>query len=63
MHNNGTITLITIDGFGAPFLVNGHRLQIYHHPLTKESFYQQVSNDPTLQILAVGDGNPTTSFP
>jgi hypothetical protein len=49
-HDNGTITLVTIDGFGSSFLVNGHRLQLYHHPLSKESFFQEVSNDPTVQI-------------
>jgi hypothetical protein len=25
-HDNGTVTLSTINGFGSPFLVNGHRL-------------------------------------
>jgi hypothetical protein len=32
-------------------------------PLSKESFCQEVSNDPTVQILAGWEGNPTTSVP
>ena len=30
VHNNGTVTLVTLDGYGSPFLVNGHRLRLYH---------------------------------
>jgi hypothetical protein len=63
VHDNGTITLVTIDGSGSPFLVNGHWLRLYHQPLSKESFCQEVSNDPTVQILAGWEGNPTTSVP
>jgi hypothetical protein len=61
VHNNGTVTLVTIDGSGSPFLVNGHRLRLYHQPPSKESFCQEVSKDPTVQILAGWEGNPTTS--
>jgi hypothetical protein len=35
VHDNGTVTLITINGSGSPFLVNGHRLQLYHQPSSK----------------------------
>jgi hypothetical protein len=63
VHDNGTVTLITIDGSGSPFLVNGHRLRLYHQPHSKESFCQEVSKDPTIQILAGWEGNPTTSTP
>jgi hypothetical protein len=63
VHDNGTVTLVTIDGSGSPFLVNGHRLRLYHQPLSKESFFQEVSNDPTVQILAGWEGNPTASAP
>jgi hypothetical protein len=61
VHNNGTVTLVTIDGSGSPFLVNGHRLRLYHQPPSKESFCQEVSKDPTIQILAGWEGNPTAS--
>jgi hypothetical protein len=63
VHDNGTVTLVTIDESGSPFLVNGHQLRLYHQPLSKESFCQEVSNDPTVQILAGWEGNPTASAP
>jgi hypothetical protein len=62
-HDNGTVTLSTINGSGSPFLVNGHRLQLYHQPPSKDSFYQEVSKDPTVQILAGWEGNPATPTP
>jgi hypothetical protein len=49
--------------FESPFRVNGHRLRLYRHLPSKESFYQKVSKDPTIQILASWEGNPTTPTP
>jgi len=40
LHDNGTLTLATIDGFSSSFKENGHRVCLYQKPLTKESFYQ-----------------------
>eukprot|EP00253_Pinus_taeda_P022690 PITA_22690 len=40
VHDNDTITLTTINGFGHLFKANGHRVRLYHKPLTVESFYQ-----------------------
>ena len=42
MYDNGTIKLATIDGSWHSFMVNGHRVRLYHKPLTRESFYQQL---------------------
>jgi len=60
-HDNEIVTLVTIDGFGSPFLLNGHWLQLYHQTLSKESFFQEVSKDPTVQILAGWEGNLVAS--
>eukprot|EP00253_Pinus_taeda_P029756 PITA_29756 len=38
VHDNGTLTLITIEGSGYSFKVNGHRVRLYRMPLTQESF-------------------------
>jgi hypothetical protein len=38
VYDNETVTLVTIDGSGSPFLVNEHRLRLYHQSLSKESF-------------------------
>lgn len=40
VHNNGTLTLTTIEGSVHSFKVNGHQVHNYHKPLTKESFCQ-----------------------
>lgn len=38
VHNNGTLTLTTINGSIHSFKANGHRVRLYHKPLTIESF-------------------------
>lgn len=60
VNNNGTLTLNTINQYSHSFWVNGHRVHLYHKPLTKEYFFQQVCDDPTMKILAVGSDDPTT---
>ena len=35
---NGTIRLLTINDSKTPLLVNGHRLCLYQHPISKEDF-------------------------
>lgn len=61
LHDNGTITLATIDGYSYSFKANGHRVWIYHKPLTRESFCQQLWEDSTIQILAE-EGNPSSAL-
>jgi len=38
---NEVIEIKTIDRRKSVFLVNGHRLKVYFHPLTKGDFMQQ----------------------
>jgi hypothetical protein len=63
VHDNRIVTLSTIDGSKSPFWFNGHRLRLYHRPPLEESFYQEVSKDPTVQILAGWEGNIDTPTP
>eukprot|EP00253_Pinus_taeda_P016620 PITA_16620 len=51
VHDNGTLTLITINGSGYAFKVNGHRVRLYQKPLTRESFCQQLRQDTDLEVL------------
>jgi len=60
VHDNGTLTLATIDGSGYSFKVNGHQVCLYHKPLTRESFFQQIHEDSTIQILTK-EGNSSTT--
>jgi len=55
VHDNGTLTLITIDGSGYAFKANGHQVHLYRKPLTPESFYQQLHQDLDMQILGKGE--------
>lgn len=57
-HDNGTITLATVDGFGYSFKTNGHRVRLYHKPLTRESFCQQLWEYSAMKILTEED-NPS----
>eukprot|EP00253_Pinus_taeda_P028752 PITA_28752 len=50
-HDNGTLTLITIDGSGYTFKVNSHRVRLYHKPLTWECFCQQLRQDTNITIM------------
>jgi hypothetical protein len=38
VYDNGAIKLHTIDNERNPLMENGHRLRLYHKPLSKESF-------------------------
>lgn len=51
VHDNGTLTLITIDSSGYAFKVNGHRVHLYRKTITRESFCQQLRRDTDLEIL------------
>jgi len=50
-YENGLVTLITIDEEGHPFLVNGHRLKLYHKPITKQDFLQTKIQPREVEIL------------
>jgi len=51
VYENGSIKLTTIDGEGNTFLVNGHRLKLYHKPMRKEDFIHTVSQQREVEIL------------
>ena len=41
--DNGSVEIKTIDGSQVSFVVNGHRLRLYHQPTSKQDFIQNVS--------------------
>ena len=51
VYENRSIKLTTIDGEGNTFIVNGHRLKLYHKPISKEDFIQTVSQQREVEIL------------
>ena len=40
--DNGSVEIKTVDGMQISFVVNGHRLRIYHQPTSKQDFIQNV---------------------
>jgi hypothetical protein len=38
MYDNGVVNIKTIDDEEVSFVVNGHRLKLYHKPISKEYF-------------------------
>ena len=40
--DNGSVKLKTIDGLEISFVVNGHRLKLYHQSTSKQDFIQNV---------------------
>jgi hypothetical protein len=57
---NGVVKIKTIDDGQVSFVVNGHRLKIYHGPISKEDFIQVMSAD---KALALVDGEFSSPSP
>lgn len=49
--DNGVVKSITIDEEKVTFVVNGHRLRIYHKPLTREEFSKHLQDNLNLKVL------------
>jgi hypothetical protein len=49
--DNGTVRLVTIDENRTSFLVNGHRLKLYHHPTSKDAFIKHLSDTSGLMVV------------
>ena len=44
--DNGTVRLVTIDENHIPLFANGHKLQLYHKPISNDAFASQIVVDP-----------------
>jgi len=53
--DNGTVRLITIDGNHTSFLVNGHCLNLYHHPASRDGFIKHLSDSSGLMVVGIKD--------
>jgi hypothetical protein len=51
VYDNGVVKIKTIDDGQVSFVVNGHRLKIYHRPISKEDFLQVMSTDKALALV------------
>ena len=48
--DNDTVRLVTIDEKWVPLFANGHRLWLYHKPISKDAFTSQIVADPEYQL-------------
>jgi hypothetical protein len=65
VYENGAIKLHTIDEERTPLMENGHRLRLYHRPLSKESFLKRITSgwpDNDLEIVNKGGTLLNDSF-
>ena len=59
IYDNGSIRIKTIDEQQTPLLVNGHRLQVYNKPLSKEEFLTRILQNSDMQMISK-EGDPPT---
>lgn len=52
---NGSVHICTIDNDRTSFVVNVHRLKVYHKPLSRYHFLQEIRNDPILELIHAKD--------
>ena len=48
---NGYVKISTIDDEQVTFVVNGHRLKLYHKPITKQEFIQGLAHQSDLELV------------
>ena len=49
--DNGSIEIKTIDVSQISFLVNGHRLRLYHQPISKQDCIQNVLQQKEMELV------------
>lgn len=61
--DNGAVKIKTIDAEKVTFLVNGHRLRLYHKPLTREEFFKYLQDNSEFKLVKKGDISPHSLTP
>ena len=56
---NGSVKIRTIDDEQDTFVVTGHRLKVYHKPISKQEFIRNMSQQSELELV----GEEMTSSP
>ena len=49
--DNGSVKIKTIDGSEISFVVNGHRLRLYHQTTSKNDFIQNVLQQKEMELV------------
>jgi hypothetical protein len=59
VYDNGAVRIKTIDENQTSVVVNGHRLKVYHKPLSKEDFVKNVLQTSEIQLVSKRVSPPT----
>jgi hypothetical protein len=51
-YDNGSVRINSIDENQTPFVVNGHRLKVYHKPLSKEDFVKNILQRSEMELVS-----------
>jgi len=57
VYDNGSIKFKSIDESDVSFTVNGHRLKLYHKPVSKDEFIQEVITRSRLKLVEEGSSS------
>ena len=57
---NGEIKIRTIDEGKVDFLVNGHRLKLYHKPLSREEFSKKFQDNIDMKLVKKNSSSSLT---
>ena len=49
--NNGAVNIRPIGDEQAAFVINGHRLKLYHKPLSEQEFIHNMSQQHELELV------------
>jgi hypothetical protein len=52
VYDNGAVRIKTIDENQTSLVVNGHRLKVYHKPLSKEDFVKNVLQTSEMKLVS-----------
>ena len=59
--DNGSEEIKTIDDSQVSFVVNGHRLRLYHKPISKQDFLQYFSQREVIKLVEGEVSSPSPS--
>ena len=59
--NNGSVEIKTIDDAPIYFVVNGHRLRLYHKPISRQKFLQDISQQEAMELVEGEVSSPSSS--
>ena len=49
--DNGSVEIKTIDDSQTSFVVNGHRLRLYHQPISRQDFVKNVLQQKEMELV------------